>query len=181
MKNMWTISKNDKLANLIIIALSMVVFVAVAVLSRIKIDVKLGFDPHIFALINAIINGTVSLLLIGGLITVKQKKYNLHQRIMMSAMILSSVFLISYICHHLFTGETSFGGNGFIKIFYYFILITHIFLAAIILPFILYTAYRALTTEYTRHKKIAKYTWPIWFYVSLTGVLVYILISPYYA
>jgi putative membrane protein len=152
----------------------------VVFLSRVKLEVDLGFDPHLFALINACINGTVSVLLIAGLITAKRRKLLQHQRIMVTAMVLSGIFLVSYICHHLFTGETKFGGEGAIRYVYYIILITHIFLAAIILPFILFTAYRALTVEYARHKKLAKITWPIWLYVSITGVLVYILISPYY-
>jgi len=98
----------------------------------------------------------------------------------MWAMVLSILFLVSYICHHLLAGDTKFGGTGAIKTFYYIILFTHIPLAGIILPFILYTAYRGLIGEYPRHKKIARITWPLWLYVAITGVLVYILISPYY-
>ena len=100
---------------------------------------------------------------------------------MMSALVLSILFLVSYIAHHLFSGETKFGGEGILKTIYYIILITHIFLAAIILPFILFTAYRALIGEYEVHKKLAKITWPLWFYVAVTGPVVYIMISPYYA
>lgn len=99
---------------------------------------------------------------------------------MLSAMFLSILFLVSYICHHLLAGETKFGGEGAEKIFYYFILLTHIPLAGIILPFILFTAYRALIGEYPAHKKLARITWPVWFYVAVTGVIVYVLISPYY-
>jgi putative membrane protein len=100
---------------------------------------------------------------------------------MMSAMVLSLLFLVSYICHHLLSESTSFGGDGAIKTFYYVILISHIILAAVILPFILYTSYRALVAEWPTHRKLAKITWPIWFYVSVTGVIVYLMISPYYA
>ena len=96
------------------------------------------------------------------------------------AWVLSGLFLISYIMHHLFAGDTSYGGEGPIRYFYYFVLITHILLAGIILPFILFTAYRALTAEYDRHRKLARFTWPLWFYVSFSGVLVYWMISPYY-
>jgi putative membrane protein len=99
---------------------------------------------------------------------------------MMSAMILSVLFLVSYIAHHLLSGNTTFGGTGAIRHVYFFILITHIFLAAVILPFILFTAYRGLTAEYPAHRKLARITWPIWFYVSVTGVVVYLMISPYY-
>lgn len=172
--------KNDKQARLLIFTVSFVVFAAVAVLSRVKLEVDLGFDIHVFALINAVINSAVSLLLIWALIAVKGKNYLLHKKLMLTAIVLSVLFLVSYIAHHLLAGDTVYGGEGPIRYFYYFILITHIILAAIILPFILFTAYRSLTGEYDKHKKLARYTWPLWLYVSVTGVLVYLMISPYY-
>jgi len=150
------------------------------ILGRVKLDVDLGFDEHVFAKINAAINSTVSVLLIAGLIAVRNKKYILHKRIMLSALVLSCLFLISYICHHLFAGETKFGGTGTVKIIYYIILGTHIPLAGLILPFILFTAYRALIGEWPQHKKLARITWPVWLYVAVTGVAVYWMISPYY-
>jgi putative membrane protein len=173
--------KNDARARNLIIALSVIVFGAVVALGKVKLDVQLGFDEHIFAKINAAINSTVSVLLLAGLIAVKGKKYLLHKRIMITAIILSCLFLVSYICHHLFTGETKFGGEGTIRYVYFFILGTHIILAAIILPFILSTAYRSMIGEFARHKKLARITWPIWFYVAVTGVVVYFMISPYYS
>lgn len=186
--------KNDKQANWLILVFSFVVFAAVVVLTRIKLDVDLGFNVHFFAQLNAIINSMVSLLLIAGLMVVRQGKYELHKRIMITALVLSVIFLLSYISHHLLAGETKFGDinhDGVVtdeekllagpkRMFYYIILGTHIPLAGIILPFILYTAYRALTGEWPKHVKLAKITWPIWLYVSVTGVLVYLLISPYY-
>ena len=186
--------KNDRKAKIFIWAVSIIVFVAVAFLSRVKLAVNLGFDPHIFAKANAVINSAVALLLLFGLLAVKRGKYLLHKKIMIAAIILSILFLVSYICHHLFSGETKYGDlnhdgilsadekslAGSLRIIYYFILGTHIPLAGIILPFILFTAYRSLTGEYTRHKKIARITWPVWFYVAVTGVVVYFLISPYY-
>ena len=172
--------KNDVKARGLIIAVSIIVFVAITVLSRVKLEVRLGFDEHLFAKINAGINSAVSVLLVMGLITVKNKNYIFHKRIMITAIILSSLFLVSYVCHHLFTGETKFGGEGTIRYIYYFILGTHIVLAGIILPFILFTAYRAMTGEWPRHRKLAKITWPIWLYVAVTGVVVYFMISPYY-
>ncbi len=174
------LKKNDKQARLLIFVVSFVVFAAVAVLSRVKLEVDLGFDIHVFALINAVINSAVSLLLVWALIAVKNKNYLLHKKLMLTAIILSVLFLVSYIAHHLLAGDTVYGGEGSIRYFYYFILITHIILAAIILPFILFTAYRSLTGEYDKHKKLARYTWPLWLYVSVTGVLVYLMISPYY-
>jgi putative membrane protein len=176
-----SIKKNDKNARLLIYVFSFVVFAVVASLSRIQLKVELGFDPHVFALANAIINSIVTVLLVWALIAVKQKNYATHKRLMLWAMALSILFLVSYIAHHLLAGETKYGGDGAMKTIYYIILATHIPLAAIILPFILFTAYRSLTGEFDKHKKLARYTWPLWLYVSITGVLVYLLISPYYA
>lgn len=188
------LKKNEKRARLLIGVVSAVIFVAVVLLGRVKVQANLGFDVHVFALINAIINSLVSLLLIAGLIAVKQRSYLLHKKIMLSAILLSVLFFISYICHHLFAGETRFGdinhdglvtaseklAAGPLRTLYYIVLGTHIPLAGIILPFILFTAYRGLTGEYSRHKKIARITWPVWLYVSISGVLVYLLIHPYY-
>ena len=174
------LKKNDKQARILIFIVSFVVFAAVVALGKVKVDVDLGFDKHIFAKINACINSIVSVLLIAGLLTIKMKKREIHKKIMLSAMFLSILFLVSYICHHLFTGETKFGGEGTARLIYFVILVTHIILAAIILPFILFTAYRALIGEYQKHKILARVTWPIWLYVSVTGVVVYLLISPYY-
>lgn len=186
--------KNDKRAKWLIYVFSFVVFTAVILLSRVKLDVDLGFDVHLFAKANAIINSVVAVLLIAGLITVKARKYEVHKKIMLTAMLLSVLFLVSYICHHLLAGETQFGdmdhngvvtpeeiaNAGMARTIYRIILITHIPLAGIILPFILFTAYRSLIGEYERHKKLARITWPIWLYVAITGVLVYWMISPYY-
>lgn len=172
--------RNDARARGVIIVVSIIVFAAITVLSRVKLDVQLGFDEHLFAKINAGINSTVSVLLLVGLMAVKSKNYLLHKRIMITALTLSCLFLVSYICHHLFTGETKFGGEGTIRYIYYFILGTHIVLAGIILPFILFTAYRAMIGDWPKHRKLARITWPIWFYVAVTGVVVYFMISPYY-
>ena len=172
--------KNDRKASVLIITFSIIVFAAIVLLSRIKLEVNLGFDVHLFAKANALINSVVALLLIAALIAVKNKKYEAHKKLMLTAMLLSILFLVSYICHHLFAGETKFGDEGTAKLFYYIILLTHIPLAGIILPFILFTAYRALIGEYPRHKKLARITWPVWFYVAVTGVIVYWMISPYY-
>lgn len=175
------IKKNDKQAKIFIGTVSFVVFAAVVLLSRVKVEVDLGFDVHVFAKINAVLNSMVSILLLAGLVAIKQGKQVLHRNIMMTAMGLSVLFLVSYICHHLFAGDTKFGGTGFVRPIYFIILITHIFLAAIILPFILFTAYRAMVGEFPAHKKLARITWPVWFYVAITGVVVYLMISPYYA
>ncbi len=174
------LKKNDKKARLLILTVSFVVFAAVVLLHKIKIDVDFGFDVHLFALANAIINSVVTVLLILALAAAKKRNFEAHKKMMLAAIMLSVLFLVSYICHHMFAGDTAFGGSGAMKSIYYFILLTHIPLAAIILPFILFTAYRGLTGEYAKHKKLARYTWPLWLYVSITGVLVYVFISPYY-
>ncbi len=172
--------KNDKKAGRVIWIFSAVIFLAIATMGAIHLKVDLGFNVHIFAKINAFINTTVTILLIAALVAVKQRKLELHKKIMLVAMALSVLFLLSYVCHHLFAGDTKFGGSGPLRYIYFFILITHITLAAIIMPFVLFTAYRALVAEFPAHKKLARITWPIWLYVSITGVVVYLFISPYY-
>lgn len=189
-----SLKKDDKKAKLLIFTVSIVVFAAVALLNKFKLNINPGFDVHLFARANGVINSLVAVLLIAGLVAVRQKKYLWHKKIMLAAIFLSILFLISYISHHLLAGETKFGDLnhdgilsdeeklkvGWVRMGYYFILLTHIPLAAIILPFILFTAYRALTGEYAAHKKLVRITWPVWFYVAVTGVVVYLMISPYY-
>ncbi len=189
------LEKNDRVAKRLIWLSSIIVFVAVTALSQIKLNVNFGFDPHVFAKINAGINSSVTILLLAGLLLVKRGAFESHKRVMLAAILLSLFFLLSYICHHLFTAETKFGDldhNGLLseqeklqagssRFIYYIILLTHIPLAGIILPFILFTAYRALTGEYARHKRLARITLPIWLYVAITGVIVYMMISPYYS
>jgi putative membrane protein len=188
------LKKNDKQAAWLIGIFSVVVFAVVVSLGRIKLNVNVGFNVHIFAAANAIINSVIAVLLIAALVAVKQNNYLLHKGLMMTALILSILFLVSYIAHHLLAGEAKFGdidhdglvveeeklAVGKLRYLYYFILVTHIFLAAVILPFILFTAYRGLTAEFKVHKKLAKITWPLWLYVAITGPVVYWLIHPYY-
>ncbi|MAP01843.1 MAG: hypothetical protein CMD01_03385 [Flavobacteriales bacterium] len=173
-------SKNDKLANILIWTVSAVVFAVVVLLHELKFDVDLGFDVHIFAQLNAFINGIVAILLMVGLYLVKAKKYLLHKKVMNLAILLSLLFLISYIAHHILADSTSYGGQGLAKTVYYFILITHILLAGLSLPFILFSAYRASISEFSAHKRLTKYVYPVWLYVAITGVVVFLMISPYY-
>ena len=189
-----TLVKNDSKAKVLIWTVSIIVFVAVVILSKVKLVLDLPFNVHVFATINAVINSMVAVLLVAGLITAKSKNYATHKKIMLSAIVLSVLFLVSYICHHLLAGETKYGDlnhdgvlsmnetamAGSSRIFYYILLLTHIPLAAIILPFILFTAYRALTGEYDKHRKLVRITWPVWFFVAVSGVVVYLMISPYY-
>lgn len=189
-----SLEKNDRRAKIWIYSFSVIVFVAVTVLERVTVPVNLGFDPHLLALINAIINTIVSLLLIAGLIAAKKRKLKTHKNIMLMAIGLSVVFLITYILHHLFAGSTLYGDidkNGVVdaaekaaagtgRYVYFFLLGTHILLAGISLPFILFTAYRGLIDERPKHRKIARITWPLWLYVAVTGPIVYWMISRFY-
>jgi len=189
-----SIQKNDTRAYWLIGIFSVIVFTVVVALGRFKLDIQPTFDVHIFAKIDALTNTIVAILLVAALIAVKQKNYKLHRNLMISAMLLSVIFLISYIAHHLLAGEAKFGDInhdgilsseeklqvGSSRIIYLVFLASHIILAAFVLPFILFTAYRGLTAEWAAHKKLAKYIWPLWLYIAVTGPVVYLLISPYY-
>jgi len=189
-----SLKKNDRKAKQLIWIFSIVVFTAVVMLGNFKLNIHPGFNVHVFAQVNAFINATIAVLLISALIAVKNKRYYTHKKLMLAALVLSVIFLLSYIAHHLLAGEAKFGDInhdgilsadesakvGSLRIIYLVILFSHIFLAAIILPFILFTAYRALIAEFPLHKKMARYTWPLWFYVAVTGPIIYWLISPYY-
>ena len=131
-------------------------------------------------LVNACVNGGVFLILVSALVAIKKGLRELHMKLMYSAIILSVIFLISYVVHHATHDTVSYGGEGLIKYVYYFILITHIILAIVIVPMVLISFSRALKEEFKMHKKIARITMPLWLYVSLTGVIVYLMISPYY-
>ena len=188
------LKKNDKQAKLLIGIFSAIVFIAVTFLSKFTLNVALPFDKHVFALCNALLNTGVCILLIAALVAVKNKNFLLHKNLMLLAMLLSVLFLVTYIAHHLFAVEARFGDANFDGVvspeeaalvgnsrpFYLILLTTHIILAATSLPFILFTAYRGLTGEYEDHKRKAKRMWPIWFYVAATGPLVYWMIKPYY-
>ena len=189
-----SLKKNDRKAKQLIWIFSIVVFTAVVMLGNFKLNIHPGFNVHVFAQVNAFINATIAVLLIAALIAVKNKRCYTHKKLMLAALVLSVIFLLSYIAHHLLAGEAKFGDinhDGILsadesakvaslRIIYLVILFSHIFLAAIILPFILFTAYRALIAEFPLHKKMARYTWPLWFYVAVTGPIIYWLISPYY-
>lgn len=189
-----TLGKNDKKARVIIFSFSAIVFIAVTVLEKVTLPINPGFNPHVLALVNAVINSIVAVLLVVGLLMAKQGNYATHKNIMLTAIGLSVIFLITYIAHHLFSGSTLYGDvdkNGVVseaekaaagnmRIIYFFLLSTHISLAGISLPFILFSAYRALINENVAHRKIAKITWPLWFYVAVTGPVVYWMISRYY-
>lgn len=164
--------------NKIIWLLSILIPVAVAVLFRVKIDMELPiFLPPIYAGINAL---TFVILLIA-FWAVKNKKLKLHEKLMKTSVLLSALFLLMYVLHHMTSDSTSYGGQGYLRLMYFIVLISHILLSVVVIPFVLVTFARGLTGEVEKHKKIARITFPLWLYVTLSGVIVYLLISPYYS
>jgi len=143
--------------------------------------VKVGFDLRIIPAFNAAINFTVTLLLLLGYYFMMTRRIIYHKYTMITAFCLSGLFLICYVIYHALSPETRFGGTGWIRPVYFFILITHIILAAVIVPMVLFTLVRGLQQRFDKHRRIARWTWPVWLYVSVTGVIVYLLLSPYYA
>ena len=165
-----------------IFSISILICIAVIILNQ-KILPRPEHIPSFVTFLpklNAIINGTCSLLLLLSLYFIKQKKIVLHKRINITAFILSAVFLISYVTFHWLMNETKFPADNPLRPVYLFILITHITLAAIVLPLVLISFYRGLNMDIPKHKKIVRWSFPIWLYVTITGVIVYLMISPYY-
>ena len=150
----------------------------VAALFGIKIPnvEPLTFLPPIYASINAF----TALILVLAFMAIRKKNIQLHKKLMKTAVVLSALFLGMYVAYHMTSDSTKFGGEGLIKYLYYFILITHILMSIVVIPFVLITYVRAITNNIERHKKIARITFPLWLYVAISGVLVYIMISPYY-
>ena len=174
--------ENEKKYNKWIVALSVIIPLAVAGLFGINLR-KLGFDVEPLRFlppIYATINGLTAVVLIIAVTAIKNNKRKLHENLMKTAIALSVSFLLMYIAYHMTSDSTKFGGEGAIKYIYYFILITHIVLSIAVIPFVLITYVRAITNNFERHKKIARITFPLWLYVAITGVVVYIMISPYY-
>ncbi|WP_405573685.1 DUF420 domain-containing protein [Winogradskyella sp. Asnod2-B02-A] len=174
--------EKEKQYNKWIIALAVIIPVVVAILSRVKLqDFGIEVEPFSFLPpIYATINGLTALVLILAVVAIKNKNRKRHENLMKFAIALSVVFLVLYVAYHMTSDSTKFGGEGAIKYVYYFILFTHIVLSVIIIPFVLITYVRAITNNIEKHKKIAKITFPIWLYVAVTGVVVYLMISPYY-
>lgn len=158
--------------------LSIAIPVAVAVLFSVKIPgvERMGFLPPIYASINAL----TAILLVVAVLQIKKGNRKNHERIMKLCILLSALFLLMYVAYHMTSDSTSYGGEGVLKTVYFFILISHILLSIGVIPFVLVTYTRALMGNYEKHRKIAKITFPIWLYVAVTGVVVYLMISPYY-
>ncbi len=178
MNNMDAINLKERKLNKIITAISVIVPVVVAILFGVKIpNVKpLSFLPPIYATIN----GLTAILLIIAVFAIKNGKRGLHNKLMTLCIGLSLAFLVMYIGYHMTSDSTVYGGQGIMKYVYYTILITHIVLSIAIIPLVLKTYARAYLEQFEAHRKLAKITFPIWLYVAITGVIVYLLISPYY-
>lgn len=158
--------------------LSIAIPVVVAVLFSVRIPgvERMGFLPPIYASIN----GLTAILLVVAVLQIKKGNRKNHERIMKFCIVLSALFLAMYVAYHMTSDSTSYGGEGIARTIYFVILISHILLSIGVIPFVLVTYTRALMGNYERHKKIAKITFPIWLYVAVTGVIVYLMISPYY-
>lgn len=186
-----TVKKNKRLRQLIVV-LSIIIPLAVAALFGIRVEgIDLSFLPGIYAGIN----GLTALLLVVALILAKQKKFKLHENVIKFCMVLSVLFLLCYVAYHMTSDPTVYGdtdGDGLLseteklavsggmRLTYFILLITHIALSVIVIPMVLYSYLHALETNFDRHRKLVKYTWPVWFYVAVSGVIVYLMISPFY-
>ncbi len=168
----------EKKYNIWIWVLSIIIPIAVAILFTVKIPgvERMGFLPPIYATINAI----TAALLVLAVIMIKRGKRNAHELFMKSAITLSVIFLVLYVIYHMTSDSTPFGGEGTIRSIYFFLLISHIILSIVVIPFVLITYVRAISGNFKMHKKIARITFPLWLYVAVTGVIVYFMISPYY-
>lgn len=180
MKPSSLLSKEQLIAKLIVI-ISVAVPVLVALLFKMpQLKIQLPFDVYLLPKFHAFLNASVTVLLLSSLYFIKHKNIAAHRFCNLTALILSATFLVSYVTYHALTESTKYGGEGVMRYVYYFILLTHIVLAALILPLILFTFFRAFTGQFARHKQLARWTMPLWLYVSITGVIVYFMISPYY-
>jgi len=179
---MDTQNHKEKKYNKWIVILGILIPLVVAILSRVKlqyfgIEVQpLSFLPPIYATIN----GITALVLILAVIAIKKGNRKRHENLMKFAIVLSVSFLVMYVAYHMTSDSTKYGGEGAMRYIYFFILISHIFLSIVIIPLVLITYVRAITNNIERHRKIAKITFPLWLYIAVTGVIVYLMISPYY-
>lgn len=172
----------EKKFNLPITIISVLIPIVVAVLFVVKLqDFGINVEPmHFLPPIYAAINGLTALLLVAALLAIKNKKRKLHQALTTSAIACSLIFLVLYVVYHMTTPRTEFGGDGITKTIYLFILATHIILSITIIPLVLISYVRALAGDFENHKKMTRFAFPLWLYVAVTGVVVYLMISPYY-
>jgi len=172
---------NDKAIFRLVWGISIFVFVVIVLLQS-KLITWHEIPDWVFALpmVNAIINATCSVLLMISFYYIKRRRIDVHKRLNIITFILSSFFLVSYIIYHSTGNEAKFGGQGLIRPIYFFILITHIILAAVVLPLVLLSFYRGMKMQVEKHRKLVRWSFPIWLYVTITGVIVYLMMAPYY-
>jgi len=168
----------EKKLNTLAYIVSVVVLLLVGLMRRVKIetDIDFSFLPPVHASLNAL----TAVILVVAFIHIKNGRVEQHRKAIYAAMVTSALFLLSYVLYHFTTPETRFGGEGTIRYIYFFILVTHIVLAAVTLPFILLTFNRAYTDQFDRHKKMARWVFPLWLYVAVTGPVCYLMLKPYY-
>jgi putative membrane protein len=179
---MKDISNVDKKYNTLIVFVSVLIPIVVAILFTVKLK-DFGFEVEPLSFlppIYATINGITAVVLVAAVLAIKKGNRKVHERLMTFAIALSLAFLVMYVAYHMTSDSTKFGGEGWIKFVYFFILISHILLSIAVIPLVLFTYVRALASKYDQHKKLAKITFPIWLYVAVTGVIVYLMIAPYY-
>ena len=175
-------SNVDKKYNTLIVFVSVLIPIVVAILFTVKLK-EFGFDVEPLSFlppIYATINGITAVVLVAAVLAIKKGNRKVHERLMTFAIALSLAFLVMYVAYHMTSDSTKFGGEGWIKYVYFFILISHILLSIAVIPLVLFTYVRALASRFDHHKKLAKITFPIWLYVAVTGVVVYLMIAPYY-
>ncbi|MBK8426222.1 MAG: DUF420 domain-containing protein [Lewinellaceae bacterium] len=168
----------EKKMNLLAYVVSVVVLLLVGLMRRVKFD--LGIDFHFLPPLHASLNALTAVILLVALYFIKNKQIENHRKAIYAAMVCSALFLVSYVLYYFTTPETKFGGEGAIRTVYFILLITHVVLAAAILPFILLTFNRAYTAQFERHKKMARWVFPLWLYVAITGPVCYLMLKPYY-
>ncbi len=168
----------EKRLNLLAYIVSAAVLFLVVLMRQVKLDV--GVDFSFLPPFHATLNAVTALILMAAFWFIKQKNVQAHRRAIYAAMVCSALFLLSYVLYHFTTPETRYGGEGVLRYIYFFFLITHVVLAAAILPFILLTFNRAYTGQFERHKKMARWVFPLWLYVAITGPICYLMLRPYY-
>lgn len=173
---MKELTKYQQLIKKIITLISILVPLLIVVLFQVKFEGNFSYLPHVYA----VINGATALVLILAVYFIKNGNRSAHELLVKIAFLLSISFLVMYIVYHATTEETKFGGEGFIRYVYFFILITHIIASVFLIPMVLHTYFRAFINDFVGHKKLAPYTFILWEYVAITGVIVYLMISPYY-
>jgi putative membrane protein len=177
MEEILAASKKPERYKKLIVVVSVAIPLLVAALFGVKIP---GYDFSFLPPIYATINGITAVLLISAVIAIKNKKQRLHENLMKTSIFLSVAFLMMYVLYHMTSDSTPYGGVGAIRYVYFAILISHILLSVVIIPMVLFTYVRAWSGDFTRHRALAKYTFPLWLYVAVTGVIIYLMISPYY-